>query len=55
MQSNLFVDRLLEDLQDSIIYRTLTKGEEILQLGEICDYVGIVRKGSLRMYYMKSS
>ncbi|EPH12453.1 hypothetical protein HMPREF9713_01295 [Myroides odoratimimus CCUG 12700] len=52
MQSNHFVDRLLEDLQDSVIYRTLTKGEEILQLGEVCDYVGIVRKGCLRMYYI---
>ncbi|MEK6492641.1 Crp/Fnr family transcriptional regulator [Myroides odoratimimus] len=54
MQSNHFVDRLLEDLKSSVIYRTLTKGEEILQLGEICDYVGIVRKGSLRMFYINA-
>ncbi|MCC9044213.1 Crp/Fnr family transcriptional regulator [Myroides sp. M-43] len=52
MQSNEFVSRLLQDLEPKVLYRVMKKGEEILSLGEVCDYVGLVRTGSLRMYYI---
>ncbi|MFD0699769.1 Crp/Fnr family transcriptional regulator [Myroides pelagicus] len=52
MESNIYVEQLLRDLSDKVVQRLVAKGEEILSLGEICDFVGIVRRGSLRMYYI---
>jgi len=54
MKSNNYVQQLLEDLKERVVVKSLTKGEEILSIGQVCDYVGIVRNGSLRMYYIDS-
>ncbi|WP_074745066.1 Crp/Fnr family transcriptional regulator [Myroides marinus] len=54
MKSNNYVQQLLEDLKERVVVKSLTKGEEILSIGHVCDYVGIVRNGSLRMYYIDS-
>lgn len=54
MKSNSYVQQLLEDLKERVVAKSLTKGEEILSIGQTCDYVGIVRSGSLRMYYIDS-
>jgi CRP-like cAMP-binding protein len=54
MKSNNYVQQLLEDLKERVVVKSLTKGEEILSIGQVCDYVGIVRSGSLRMYYIDS-
>ncbi|MTG97801.1 MULTISPECIES: Crp/Fnr family transcriptional regulator [Myroides] len=55
MKSTEIGQELLHELQDKVKYRKFKKGDEILSLGETCDFVGFVNKGALRMYYIEEN
>ncbi|MDR2221437.1 MAG: Crp/Fnr family transcriptional regulator [Flavobacteriaceae bacterium] len=52
MEANQWTTRLLEVLADKVEHRELKKGDVLLDLGEVCDYVGFLKEGSMRMYYI---
>ncbi|MDR0228507.1 MAG: Crp/Fnr family transcriptional regulator [Flavobacteriaceae bacterium] len=52
MIANQWTTMMLETLADKVEHRDLKKGELLLELGEVCDYVGFLKEGSMRMYYI---
>lgn len=55
MKNISWVDEIIAALADVVLYKTLNKGESLLRMGEICDYVGRVEEGVLRMFYIDST
>lgn len=51
MKNNNWIEELIEALSDVVEYRTLAKGETLLGIGDVCNYVGRVDQGIMRMYY----
>lgn len=41
----------IKALEEKLISRKLEKGELFLKAGEVCNYVGFLEKGSMRLYY----
>ena len=52
MKNTVWVDEILEALKDVVLERTFKKGESLLRIGEVCEYVGRVEEGALRMFYL---
>ncbi|WP_413512963.1 Crp/Fnr family transcriptional regulator [Myroides odoratus] len=52
MKNKVWVDEIVEALADIVTYKDIKKGETLLKIGEVCDYVGRVEVGSLRMFYL---
>jgi len=44
-------DEEIKALEDKLISRKLEKGKLFLKAGEVCNYVGFLEKGSMRLYY----
>lgn len=54
MKLNQWVEAILIALKDHVIHKEVPKGTVLLELGAICDYVGLLVNGSMRMYYINS-
>ena len=52
MKNSILVEELLMALRDVVEYKTLAKGETLLAIGDVCDYVGRVEEGIMRMFYV---
>lgn len=55
MKSSVWVEELVEALHDVVEYKTLGKGETLLAIDDVCDYVGRVEEGVMRMFYLDAT
>lgn len=52
MKSNKWVDSILKEVGENVVEREVRRGEKLLDVGEVCDYVGLLEQGSMRMFYI---
>ncbi|WP_158963144.1 Crp/Fnr family transcriptional regulator [Myroides fluvii] len=55
MKNTVWVDELVTTLASVVEHRLVKKGEALLRIGEVCDYVGRVEIGAMRMFYIDAA